>query len=440
MNKLELFKQIVDAVTVQYNKDTANGWPRKITIKETDEYICYFFSDIGYSYGKTMENIKQMKEVLKTTGWAGQEVYEKMRLISNQGGGFVRSALRCFYNKVKDKISIGTREWGYEWGDRKQRVYPIARTIHAFCYSKHMYRFVRMGRKGKLVPRIAKGTTIDTYYGGILFKAILGIDYTPSINALFREYIGTCNDYEVIEKSMGVKIPKIFKEKRFAPEEVRILYKALANKNEITSVCQFISTLDNQIKNPLKSHDAFGFDDSNNHLFRIVGTMVLGSADKGWLVGDWIRDHVVLGRTMSLKVRSETRIADEHRKMSKERMIKGIREITVSKKYHDLFKDSDLNFELITNKKRLLQESIERDHCVATYASQINSGSCAIFSFKWEEQFYTLQVNQEFFNVQFRGLRNCDAPPALCAKVEEYLSNYRIKHPPKEQVPVELPF
>jgi hypothetical protein len=156
-----------------------------------------------------------------------------------------------------------------------------------------------------------------------------------------------------------------------------------------------------------------------------LGYMMFGSAANGWVIRDYIQDLVALKRKMSLKMTSKTRIEDEHRKMTKERMIKGIKAIKVAERYKTLFKDSDIEAELIETKERLLAESIDQDHCVATYGNQINAGTCAIFCITWNGTKYTLQVNSYFQNVQFRGHRNTDAPKECVEKVNARLAYER---------------
>jgi hypothetical protein len=448
MNKLELFNKIVTAITVQYNLETKPGaqdLDRKITITETDEYISYFFCDVGHRYSATIEAINAMKEKIATLGWKGDDVYQAMyQITTTYSTQLIRHAVSCFYDKVKDKISIRTREWGYEWAHRKGRLYPVARTIPAFCYSKHMYTFMRMRGQRGYQPRIAKGTNISCHYGNLILQTVCGIDYFPKVETLTRHYIGTKDDYNLIEKIHNCKIPKILKDLNCDPTELNVLYSSLANLNEVNTICQHISNLPTLEKENLRGgeHKIFGVHGSisnYNLLMKIISQMMLGSMEYDWLIYDWLKDFQALNKKTSLKIRSKKRIEDEHRKMSKERMIRGIKNIKVKKEYHDLFKDSDFDFELITNKNRLLQESMDQDHCVATYGHRINNGECAIFSFKWEGLSYTLQVDRDFTIAQFRGYRNQDVPEALFEKVQTYLQKYR-KESVEEQVPIELPF
>lgn len=442
--KQELFHKIVEAVRLRYEKDTGDAkyGDRKITVTENDEFITYFFCDTGYQFGKTRTMIEQAKAIFKEKGYKGNEVYTAIAELQARIGthGLTRSALRILYDKKKDKISIGERIWGFEWGARKERFYPVAKTTPVFCYSKHMYSFKNMG-KSKLLPRISKGASLPTTYGDIIIKTILGIEYTPQLERLSREYIGTVSDFDLINKMYNVKVPTALQE--FSAKDVETLYQGLANIGEINKVCQFIASGKPQEvlkEKERRQHEIFGPMHSRISLFPVLAIMMLNDVSLSWLIQDWITDHIRLKRKMSLKVTSKSRIEDEHRKMTKEIMIKGIKEVKVHEKYKTLFQDSDLSFELIQDKTRLLQESLLLDHCVASYGNQINSGSCAIFSFKWEEKSYTLQVNHEFHNVQFRGHRNCDAPLELSNKVDVYLANYRMKNLSKENTLAELPF
>ena len=110
-------------------------------------------------------------------------------------------------------------------------------------------------------------------------------------------------------------------------------------------------------------------------------------------------------------------------------MLKGVPEIKVNEVYKKALEGLEYPYELIETKDRLVQESVELHHCVGTYANQINSGSCAIFSVEYEGKRWTLQVAASsiqdkviFTPVQFKGLCNNPAPDLIGKRVAEVLN------------------
>lgn len=441
--KKELFYRIIEVVTALYNKDTGDKNTREIKISNTEECIIYHFNDIGYNFAQTRDNVAKAKDIFKEHGYKSDDVYEMITKMSGNTR-LVRETLSILYNKVKDKISISTFSFGYDLAARKGRFYPLKKNNPVLCYSKHLYNFAHLGGRGmkrSISPRIMKGAFLPITYGREIMEIILGIKYTPNIQVVTRLYRGTDNEYQLVERIHDVKIPKALFV--YGPAELDTLYSVLQDKGEVNKICQYLAK---QPKEEVaisterdKDFTSFFMHDSKT-LFITLTDMMLPDKNNHYLIKDWIEDHKELGRKLTLKVKSKTRIEDEHRKMSKERMIKGIKAVKVHERYNDLFKDSELEFELIQDKARLLAESIDQDHCVATYANQINSGSCAIFSFKWEDKVYTLQVSSQYFNVQFRGHRNTDVPVELVGLVDKYLLEYRRAHQVTEKEFEALPF
>ena len=399
--KKELFDRIVAYVSTLKPVHTH-------TVKEDFESYCFKIHD-------ATEAIKELKAGIEN-GVSNQALSYKYSYTRN-------SYVTLLYNHVKDSISVSEFETGWAYAFKKDRWYPLSKNKPIACYSKKLYMFEPRTRK----PRIMSANSGNMYGMPFreIFRMLMGSEHHSGLPISARYASGTKDDWEVIYNATGVKVPKALR--IFHESDIFDLIRVLRNPNELSSLCMYLAKED-----PVK-------DVRRADLSTLLSCMMLNDPTEAWLIRDYIRDHVDLKRKMSLKIRSKTRIADEHRKMTKERIIKDIKAIKVAERYKILFKDADIQAELIETKERLLEESITQDHCVATYANQINAGSCAIFCITWEDKKYTLQVNSYFQNVQFKGHRNCDAPEACTKKVNELLKVYQAADP---LIPVgdELPF
>ncbi len=79
---------------------------------------------------------------------------------------------------------------------------------------------------------------------------------------------------------------------------------------------------------------------------------------------------------------------------------------------------------LLTTTKELAIEGQKQSHCVATYASAVDSGRCAI----WHIEGYTAEIatdnNKKLFLKQFLGYKNTRAPESLSKLVHETLDEF----------------
>jgi hypothetical protein len=435
--KRELFEKIALLMQQEHLKSNNQNLPIKRT--ETEEVITYHFpinwplnADERLRIARetfTLHGYKDLAAVKQALGEPEEDDRFFIRSSRPSAYTITRKNTTILYNKQKDKISLSSFEVGYKWSDQKKRFYPVRITTPLWCYSKHIYVFPKKGQvrymKSTYIPEIACDLQI--------MQEVLGINFNPSLHVLTKYYVGASNDWDIIYNIHKTRIPKALKV--FRPDQVLTLCDVLENHGELNKICQYLAS------NP-NLEDDLAFDDHES-LFEVVAMVMKMESSKSWLIRDWVLDHKALGKKLSLRVTSEKRIEDEHKKLSRERMLRGVKAVKVSEKYKDLFKDaSNLNVEIVDNKARLIQESYEQDHCVATYANQINSGHCAIFSIPYNGQRYTLQVDQTYRNVQFKGLRNCEPPEELSTMVEDYLFQWRAKHPAivAEAVEATLPF
>jgi hypothetical protein len=114
------------------------------------------------------------------------------------------------------------------------------------------------------------------------------------------------------------------------------------------------------------------------------------------------------------------------------------RELKISEIYKDFAEFS--GYKLATQTKELAYIGKKLNHCVATYANNVDNGNCAIFDF--DE--YTLEIRQHWTNGrkelyvgQFRGFSNCNAPYKLEMEVREMLKDFNSTLNEGEEILVE---
>lgn len=347
------------------------------------------------------------------------------------------------YDKIKDKISTNSFSRGWSFAFHKKRFYPINQKTLGVCYSKNLYCFHYKTNK----PRIMLASHLSNYdfLTLNLVKMLINIDFTPGLAVPLSKFINVKDEWVVLEKKLNIKIPKILK--TYNIQDVYKLYSVLKNPNEISTLCKYIS----QINTRQSETEDFSIitinnikNNSRHNLMALVSEMMI-SDDYYYLISDYINELFQLkDKTFSFKIKSVKRLQDEHRKTSKRVMMKGIKNIKVSDIYTEVFKTFPIKAELITTKKRLLIESIEQDHCVATYANKINNGESCIISIFWENKPYTLELSHSkkrgFTLPQCRGYRNCMPPESLMNLLKEHFKVINKDVPVDEYELVDMAF
>lgn len=445
--KRELFDKIVDSVKAVYILRFPG---REIKVRETDEFISYYFEETTDSEQRATDFCKHY---FQQHGWKHNIGDEIVALAGLGGRRPVRTIFCILYNKKHDRISISEYQHGYAYAYKKNRFYPFKKNYPIFCYSKQLYVFAT-GRRYKGGPRIMKGGHIPHLYGKDILKVVLNIDYVPTLDkVLTRNFMNTKNEAEVVERMYNVKIPKLLIDK-LTVGSLDLLCKVLQNPGEMNRVCQHIINREKceaeeraaKGVGTISFLDGIGKPERKHNLARVISEMCFGDDDKAWLVEDWMKDHYEMDEKLSLKITSEKRMRDEHNKLSRARILKGVKYVKMDKLYKDLFKDFAIPVEEVDNKKRLLQESIEQEHCVATYANQINRGDCGIFSMVFKGIRYTLEVNKMLQMRQLQGFRNGreghNPPQELRDMITDHLASYKVAlgdKAPKEEFE-HLPF
>lgn len=162
---------------------------------ETDGIILYTYN---LNTEEEQARIEKCKTFFKENGYKGTE-----RALETIGTIPAISMYHTIlYNKHKDKISMGTLYTGFKYADRKNRYYPLKRKVYTFCYSKHMYSFVRNK------PRILTSRLL--MYGAdteLISNVVLNINYTCAWSIPYKYMLNTKNKYEAISNYYGLNIP-----------------------------------------------------------------------------------------------------------------------------------------------------------------------------------------------------------------------------------------
>ena len=408
MQKKELYNRLID----EYKQLPHSSY--KATWTEEVETHCF-----GYAYNK---DLSEAKALFKEHGWKSNPTLDAQYRNLNTLGKTDNIYITVLYNIAKDSISISLFSVGYALSYRKQRYYPVRKNIPAFCWSKHMYMFSMM--QGKYVPRIQIGTIAFPMFPEYASKATEILMNTKANGSGFgisyRHYMNAKSEHEPLERYAGVKIPAVLK-KFVYKHELLDLYRSLKDYNEINKICQFIAANPDAVKEC--SHGTG--DQERISLYHLISHMLFGNYTYSWLIADSIADCKSLReRALSLKVTSLKRWQEEHQRRSRLRMLKGVANIKTADIYKNALEGLEYEYELIDDKERLIQESLEMGHCVATYANKINSGQCGIFSIMYQGNRYTLEVgkvDKYLCSIQLKGKYNAPAPKQLQYKVNNII-------------------
>jgi hypothetical protein len=141
------------------------------------------------------------------------------------------------------------------------------------------------------------------------------------------------------------------------------------------------------------------------------------------IINDYVKMLLKLGQKLNLKISSYSTIKANHDKASKEILIReaGKGRLRIKSVYPNIKSIEGLEVEKIRTILRLKEESSKLHHCVITYKDRINRGECAIYSLKFNDNSYTMELQakstfdgekeEKYLHVnQLRGLFNCDPP------------------------------
>ena len=351
------------------------------------------------------ENFDKIKELVNKNGYKDFEAIKYTRELFNS-----KNYYTLIYSEKKDVIRTNSFSMQYKYNHKNSSIYLKRIKLPKICFSKHFYLF-NQARQPRILTEYQ--FILETSVTQMAILSLLNTKAIYSFNIPYKYYIDTVDENEVLERYFKIKLPKILKRETINKRTLFNVLCTLKDPNQINTICQEL----NRDKSLLDREDPVLSAVSN----------IMNYYDQ-WTLRDYLNDMAVLKlKELNLKVTSTKRITEEHRRFWRLRMTGKVSKITVNKKFNDIFDDlhnDELSIELITKKDRLLNETLEMNHCVATYANLINQGNTAIFSLVYKGERYTLQVDEYngiFRNVQLRGAYNILAPKELNNLLDNYL-------------------
>jgi len=251
---------------------------------------------------------------------------------------------------------------------------------------------------------------------------------------------------EAIQNECGAKPAKIIKRALSNDvNEIISLYR-LIDPNQVHNLTNFIKRNHDKL-NKLLNSDSYSHRKSNSLLFFYYLSKDNRLINKSDIAHDYIRMSEQEGLKINLNISSARTIKNRHDEISRaivERN-KDKSRLRVSKDYPRISKAPGMEIELIRSAERLNLESKILNHCVHSYKSSVNSGSCAIYSLLFEGERYTLEVKSNKIETpkgeekpevkielsvnQLRGKYNCNPPLGMEKYFKELCDENQFKIP-----------
>ncbi len=130
------------------------------------------------------------------------------------------------------------------------------------------------------------------------------------------------------------------------------------------------------------------------------------------IVCDYVRSCKTTKRKINLCFTSGKKLAEAHDDMQVIIRSKYTPKIKIksNSKFNNLRKLLPDDFEQIKTKRRIVEEGVKMHHCVASYASLVNSDTCAIYSLVYEDKRYTIEFRSNKKKYVIRQLYGvCDS-------------------------------
>lgn len=145
------------------------------------------------------------------------------------------------------------------------------------------------------------------------------------------------------------------------------------------------------------------------------------------IVCDYVRFCKTTKRKINLCFTSGKKLAEAHDDMQVIIRSKYTPKIKINKnsKFNNLRKLLPDDFEQIKTKRRIVEEGVKMHHCVASYASLVNSDTCAIYSLIYEDNRYTIEFRSNkkgYFVRQLYGVCDSDAPKEVWNYVNSFIA------------------
>lgn len=246
---------------------------------------------------------------------------------------------------------------------------------------------------------------------------------------------------EAIQLECGTKPVKLIKKVLNNDVNDIINLYNLIDHNQIHSLTNFIKRNHLKIK---KIFEQDGYGLRSERLLYLYFLVKDNRCSRG-IFDDYLRMLKQEGGKVNLNIRSYTTIKRKHDEVSRVILEKNRdkRRLKVAKVYPKVESIPGLKVEMIRSANRLNLESEILHHCVHTYKTSINNGSCAIYSLVHEEERYTLEVKAvkkpkedeeaedeyEFKINQLRGKYNCSPPTSMKKHIEKMCENNELTLP-----------
>lgn len=235
----------------------------------------------------------------------------------------------------------------------------------------------------------------------------------------------------------------------FYREQIPLLVaQDLANKIPKNSLESFLARIDkgNEVVPSIKEARFTWAYSRSNHFEEIYYRLLTGLSLKkkeeysfgSGLIRDAYRMAKELDEEFNLKIESANKFKEYHDDLAKRHRLKALGPLTAHDKFK-ILKSGKYEVECIDTGERLIKEAQELHHCVSSYASMINVGTCGIYSIfdginRWTLElqcsdgkiFYDwdgkkLNKGTGFFINQCRGLHNKSAPKEIFDFIQDQL-------------------
>lgn len=145
------------------------------------------------------------------------------------------------------------------------------------------------------------------------------------------------------------------------------------------------------------------------------------------IVCDYVRSCKTTKRKINLCFTSGKKLAEAHDDMQVIIRSKYTPKIKIksNSRFNNLRKLLPDDFEQIKTKRRIVEEGVKMHHCVASYASLVNSDTCAIYSLVYEDKRYTIEFrsNKKKYAVrQLYGVCDSEAPKEVWNYVNSFIA------------------
>lgn len=435
MTNLTLYYRLCDAVKEYFSKKY-----RDLDKKQMEEYADADIFKLSVKVYSCKE-FDEIRELIKKRGWKSfseEELKEvQMNVFKFDVGKTDPLGFQCeldrglpkvynrtfnvIYNREHDKIAINFRDKGFAYNFNARRYYPLNISEPVLTKTNKFWYFKRPKKGKKLqvrefkinhtlpdvleyaIRKVFNMTEVEDEYD-ISFYTYANDEEYGAPDLLFRRVLENRDLMQVIEESHKTSLPKAIKRQVHISDLPNLA--RIVNSEDYNKLCQALSkdwqdVTEIALENLIMSVYHNQFDEKD------------ASRLSGWLIGDIIREHIMLSRKLNLKIKSFKRLIDIHNECSTLLRNNYDSNISVKKKFLKCFNGFQGDYELITTRSRLNQEGKQMNHCVASYGDRINRGDCCIVSILWTDGHrYTAEIRQyseskRFYIEQLQGYKNC---------------------------------